>query len=237
MPDATRLWAVVPVKSFRTAKRRMAELLAPDERRQLAKTMLEDVLNRLRNAPGLAGILVVTADDEAASLARERGAVVRREAVERGTNAAVKAAIRGLRDMPSAGLMVVPSDVPQISTVCIEAIAALCRPAGSLVLAPASRDGGTNLFACTPPGLVPSRFGEGSFEAHLEAAAQLGIAPQIWASDHLDLDLDRPEDLESFLALRSNTRTDRLLRDIDVASRFAARREAAACDRTPVEAA
>jgi 2-phospho-L-lactate guanylyltransferase len=97
MTLAPQLWAVLPVKSLACAKRRLAPLLDGDERRRLARAMLEDVLEACAGAASLAGILVVTADDEAAAIAKEAGARVLPEADERGTNDAVQA---GLRSTP-----------------------------------------------------------------------------------------------------------------------------------------
>ena len=65
----TGIWAVVPVKEFEGAKQRLSSSLEPDERRLLARTMLEDVLDAVSAVQQLAGLLVVTVDPLAASLA------------------------------------------------------------------------------------------------------------------------------------------------------------------------
>ena len=56
----TGIWAVVPVKEFEGAKQRLSSALSPDERRTLATTMLEDVLDAVSAVRELAGVLVVT---------------------------------------------------------------------------------------------------------------------------------------------------------------------------------
>jgi 2-phospho-L-lactate/phosphoenolpyruvate guanylyltransferase len=214
-----RLWAVVPVKSPSRAKQRLAPLLDACERRQLACAMFEDVLDACIGARLLAGIAVVTADAEVAAIAGAAGALVHEEAEERGTNAAIAAGISAVTAFAS-GVIVVPSDVPHATAASIDAAARLCVHANALVLVPASRDGGTNLLACTPPDLIRPNFGPGSFARHCDSAARLGIAPLLPSIGRLDLDLDRPEDIDEFLALPATTRTHRLLLELDVPRRL-----------------
>lgn len=210
MNRSPALWAVVPAKSFRAAKARMAPLLQPGERDRLARAMLADVLDALTASRSLAGVLVVTADEEVAELALVMGADVLREAVESGTNAAIRAAIEALRERAS-GMIVIPGDLPHLTPEAVEVIARRCSRPRALVLVAASRDGGTNLLAASPPDLIVPRFGEDSFVRHRAAAYMAGIDPQILGLDRLDLDLDTPEDLSAFHALGTGTRTQSFL--------------------------
>ena len=66
----TRVWAVVPVKELAGAKQRLSSCLSAEERRTLATTMLEDVLEAVSAVRELAGVLVVTVDPAATSLAQ-----------------------------------------------------------------------------------------------------------------------------------------------------------------------
>jgi 2-phospho-L-lactate guanylyltransferase len=219
MITTPQIWAVVPVKSLSMAKQRLAPLLDAGERRRLARAMFEDVLAACVAASRLAGIVVVTADAEVAALATTSGALVVAEAQERGTNAAVEAGIGTLSDVVS-GVIVLPADVPHVSPAAIDAAARLCARERALVLVPASGDGGTNLFACTPPHLLRPSFGTGSFARHFALAARAGLEPLLPRLGQLDLDLDRPDDLARFLELRSATRAHRVLVELDVPARL-----------------
>lgn len=219
MTATPSIWAVVPVKSPSAAKQRLAPLLDARERRRLARAMLDDVLEACIGARLLAGIVVVTADPEVAALAEEAGALALREAQERGTNAAIEAGIGAVTAFAS-GVVVVPADVPHATAASIDSAARLCARAPALVLVPASRDGGTNLLACSPPDLIRPSFGAGSFARHCASAARAGIAPLLPSLGRLDLDLDRPADIEAFLALPATTRTHRVLLDLDVPARL-----------------
>ena len=210
MRSAPRIWAVVPVKSLPAAKQRLRSLLDDVQRQCVARAMFEDVLAACMAAGQLAGTVVVTSDHELGSIAEAAGAFVVTQANEGGTNAAVRAGIRAVAGC-ATGVIVVPADVPHVTAGSLNAVAWLCSRKGALVLVPASRDHGTNLLACTPPDLIATSFGRGSFLRHLQNAARVGVEPLLVRPGRLDLDLDRPEDIDGFLALPTATRTRRVL--------------------------
>jgi 2-phospho-L-lactate guanylyltransferase len=169
-------------------------------------------------AGSLAGTLVVTADREVERIAERAGAQVLLEPEERGTNAAIQSGIRALAGC-AIGVIVVPSDLPHVTAGWLDVAARLCSPP-ALVLVPASRDGGTNLLACAPPGLIETRFGPGSFQRHLREAASAGVEARLPSLGRLDLDLDGPDDIRAFLDLPTTTRTRRVLIDLDIRTRL-----------------
>jgi len=93
------VWAVVPLKNVRSAKQRLAPLLAPNERGQLMLAMVGDVLHALTHAPDLAGILLVSRAPEAADLAHQFGCELYAEAAGADLSESVQAAgvVRVLR--------------------------------------------------------------------------------------------------------------------------------------------
>lgn len=201
------LWAVVPVKLFARAKRRLMPLLSRLEREALARAMLEDVLRALKQASSLAGVIVITGDQGAAAIARAAGALVMTDAENAGMTAAVASAARHLATLGREGMIVIPADVPLITREDIEAIISTHSAAPSVTLVPAGTDGGTNALACSPPEAIPIIFGEDSFRRHHEAAQELGIGPQVLRLERAAYDIDRPADLATFLQAPSPTRT------------------------------
>jgi 2-phospho-L-lactate/phosphoenolpyruvate guanylyltransferase len=185
--------------------------LGREARTKLARMMYEDVLATLLNCNCLEGILVVTPEREAAEFAESRGARVILEDREAGLNAALRTAVNHLGASSGIGVVIVPSDLPQLSSHAITtAVAAIsCRP--GLAIAPAQADGGTNLLACRPAAAVPLHFGPSSFLQHLRAAQQAGLRVQTLELPELLLDIDRPDDLQAFCALQTNTRTQAFL--------------------------
>ncbi len=63
------MWAIVPIKTFESAKQRLASVLSPDERRSLMLAMARDVLTALARCQRLTGILIVSRTHEADALA------------------------------------------------------------------------------------------------------------------------------------------------------------------------
>ena len=175
----------------------------------LALVMLEDVLGALCAVPSLDRVVTLTPDATVARTARAAGA----EALERpdaGLNAAIDAAARDLelgRDEP---FLVVLGDVPNIEAQDIETmcqtIEAADRPAVALA---ASRDGGSTALLRAPHTAIPSCFGSNSARRHRDAARERGIPLFELELRSLQLDLDRPEDVESFLATSRGGRATR----------------------------
>jgi 2-phospho-L-lactate guanylyltransferase len=207
------VWAVVPVKELEGAKQRLSSCLSPEERRALATAMLEDVLDAVSAVRGLAGVLVVTVDPVATSLASRHGARIVTAGAREGHTGAVTAAARLLVREGRAGMMTMPGDIPRLSPAEIAATLAAHRAAPSFTIVPAHDDLGSNTVVCSPPDAVPLRFGEDSFYPHLDAARARGIDPLIVRQPGIGMDIDNPVDLVTFLKMspRVPTRTLTLL--------------------------
>lgn len=201
------LWAVVPVKWLSRTKRRLIPLLSSHERVALARAMLQDVLSALTRTSALAGVMVITGDVGATAMAHAAGAAVIADTENAGTTAAVTVAAQHLDGMGREGMLVIPADVPLITPADIEMILAAHRIAPSVTLVPASVDGGTNALACSPPSVVPFCFGRDSFRRHREAARARGIEPETLRLERVGHDIDRPDDLATFLLRPSLTKT------------------------------
>jgi 2-phospho-L-lactate guanylyltransferase len=220
----TGIWAVVPVKEFEGAKQRLSSALSPDERRLLARTMLEDVLEAVSAVRELAGVLVVTVDPVASSLASRYGARIITEGALEGHTGAVTAAARLLAREAQGAMMTMPGDIPRLSTAEIAATLASHRGAPSFTIVPAHDDLGSNAIICSPPDAVPLRFGEDSFYPHLDAARARGIEPLIVRHPGIGMDIDNPVDLVTFLKMSPPVRTRTLdcLEQAGIAARLLA---------------
>jgi 2-phospho-L-lactate guanylyltransferase len=209
IPD---VWAAVPVKEFAGAKQRLAPLLTPEQRQALAAAMVEDVLAVLADAP-LAGILVNTVDPLAAELARRYGARVVTDGARDGHTGAVAAMARILAAEGRQAMLTVPGDIPRVTATEIAAVIEGRRPSPSLTIVPAHDGRGSNAVLCSPPLVMPLRFGDDSFLPHLAAARALGIEPTIVKLPGVGLDIDQPGDVEALLRAepRMTTRAVRLL--------------------------
>ena len=216
------VWAVVPVKEVMGAKERLSSCLTSEERRSLAAIMLEDVLDALSAVSQLAGILVVTVDPVAAALAGRYGARIVAEGAREGHTGAVMAGARLLVREGRAGMMTMPGDIPCASPFEIAATLAAHGGAPAFTIVPAHDDLGSNTILCSPPDVVPLRFGEDSFFPHLAAARGRGIEPLIVRQPGIGMDIDHPVDLVNFLKMSpaAPTRTLFFLEQSGIAARL-----------------
>ncbi len=211
----------VPVKDLVNAKQRLVGALSPAERMALARAMLHDVLRALVAAP-VDGRWVITRDPEVAAIARESGAEVLREEVNRGHTAAVAAAQREAARIGARVFATIPGDTPCVTAEEIGTLVA--RAAGdppAAVFTPSRSGLGTNGVALGPPDTMPLTFGEPSFDNHLRAARERGLVPHVLTLPGLGLDVDGPEDLASLMASGPTTDSGRLLARWSMGERLA----------------
>ena len=220
MRAATVIHALLPVKDLEDAKQRLSPVLDARQRRDFFAAMLEDVLEALAATPALAGVLVLTRHPAVRALDARHGASLLGEARNLGQSGAVTFGARTLGARGAAGMIAVPADLPLVRPEDLDALLAAHRPAPSVTIAPA-RDGlGTNAVACSPPGVLPFRFGGASFRPHLARARALGLDPRVVHRSRLALDIDTPADLRAFSRQASNTRAYRYLRDSGILARL-----------------
>ncbi len=219
MVDRPPLWALVPVKNLQQAKQRLASVLDAGERRGLFHAMLEDVLGALSRCEALAGIVLVTRDREARLLAARYGARVLEEDHNRGHTAASSFGARALAEEGAAGMLQLPADIPLVTPEDIHALLQAHALAPAVTLAPSRDEQGSNAVACSPPDVLPLRFGDDSYFPHLHRARSLGIEPGVVRRPGLALDVDTPEDLLAFLAAPSATRAYDYLKKSGIAER------------------
>jgi 2-phospho-L-lactate guanylyltransferase len=211
-------FAVLPVKDPRRAKDRLASVLDAGGRETLARAMYEHVIATLCRARGLDRIAVATNDAATARDARRRGLLVFEERQQVSHSASADAALRRAAALGATTVLLVPIDVPLLTTSDIEELAA-AAPRPGLAIVPSADGTGTNALAHTPPGVISCRFGPGSFEAHLGQARSRGAAVEVLRLPGLTFDLDTPQDAARLVALAPDSRLALL-----VAPALAARR-------------
>jgi 2-phospho-L-lactate/phosphoenolpyruvate guanylyltransferase len=206
----SEIWAIIPVKGGALAKQRLADALSPRLRKDLALAMFQDVLDAVAAAPELHGIAVVTADRDAAEIARRSGAEVWSEGAHDGHTGAVSAAARRLA-AASSTMLTLPGDIPLVSRVDISGILAAHLSTPAFTIVPAWDDRGSNAIVCSPADIIPLRFGPDSYFPHLAAARAVGLTPTVVRNGAIALDVDEPSDLQRFMSKRSGTHSRKLL--------------------------
>jgi len=197
------LWAIVPVKPLRYGKSRLAGTLTEDQRTELNRALLQHTLETLSELKEVDGVLVVSRDPHALTIARSHGARTVQENGQPQLNTALKRATVVAQVYATRGVLVLPADLPLIST---DDILELIKRAGEppvVVIAPDRHGKGTNALLISPLGLIEYDFGENSFQRHCERAKNAGARLEVVELPSLGLDLDIPEDFELIKGLES----------------------------------
>jgi len=200
------VWAVVPVKDLNNAKQRLSPVLHVDQRRALLRAMLHDVLTALTETECLAGVMLITHDDQIRKIANGFSVQVLVECDNRGHTAAVTRAAQALAADNTPGMLTLPADIPLVTPADIaQLVAAHPQSPSAVTIAPARDKQGSNAVLCSPPDVLPFRFGDNSFFPHLDRARSLGIEPRVVETMGLGLDIDTPDDLRVFATEPSAT--------------------------------
>lgn len=192
------IFAILPVKSPQNAKQRLKGFLEVDQRETLARILYKQTLAALCQAEGIDRVVVATSDGEVADHARRAGALVFEESEQISHSASADAACLRAKQMGASTVLLVPIDVPTVTSADFSALAAAARP--GLIVVPSSDGTGTNALVRTPPDCIESRFGPGSFRAHCDQAISKGLQLDVARLPGLMFDIDTPEDVADFLA-------------------------------------
>jgi 2-phospho-L-lactate/phosphoenolpyruvate guanylyltransferase len=190
-----RTAAVLPVKSFARAKRRLEEAITSADRRELAEAMVADVLTALAAVPEIDDVVMVTAEPLAARAAERAGATVVGDPEERGQSAAALRGIDAAVERGAERALLVPGDCPALAPGEVSRLLARARAEPSVVIVPDRHGSGTNALVLTPPAAVGPSFGAGSLARHAAQASAAGATVKVCELPSLSLDVDTPDDL------------------------------------------
>jgi 2-phospho-L-lactate guanylyltransferase len=193
---AVRTQAIVPIKSFSSAKQRLADVLAAGSRRSLVQAMCSDVLAALRRCERVDQIVVVTADPIADSIARGDGVPVLHDDASAGQSAATEIGIAHAIAHGFERVLLVPGDTPLLDPAEVDDLLGRTERDGIEVAVVPDRHGtGTNALVLAPPDAMRPSFGEGSFERHTATAREAGRSFRAEHVKSLAADVDTPDDL------------------------------------------
>jgi 2-phospho-L-lactate guanylyltransferase len=175
---------LVPVKSFRLAKIRLAPVLDDEARMRLARELAETVVSAAQHAP----VHVVCDDGEVADWAVHRGATVL-YAPGLGLSAAVEAGVKHLAEQGFSLAVVAHADLPFVTD-----LSNFGSPS-EVTLAPDRQADGTNVAAVPTHAGFHFSYGPGSFRRHKAEADRLGLRCNVVDDWRLSSDVDLPADL------------------------------------------
>lgn len=190
------LWAIIPAKSFRSGKSRLAKVLEEKARAELNRHLLVHTLQVLGSLQQqIEQILVTSPDPAVLALARKYGARTIHEESVSGLNHALARATFFAQERYTQGVLILPTDLPLLQREDIERILERGKTPPVVVIVPDRHHRGTNALFISPPGLIAYEFGENSFQRHCEQARAAGARLEILHLDRISLDLDEANDL------------------------------------------
>lgn len=198
MPASTV--AVLPVKRFDAAKRRLEADLAPDARRRLAAAMAADVLEALGGVGGLDAVVVVSGEPEVLEAAAAAGFETVRDEREAGQSEAALLGLAHPRAREAERAVLVPGDCPALDPADVERLLAGAAPSPSVAVVPDRHGSGTNALLLSPPGVMAPAFGPGSFARHVGGAKAAGAVVHVERLESLALDVDTAGDVDALRA-------------------------------------
>jgi len=187
--------AIIPIGSLDGAKSRLGAVLDAEERLELTLRLARHTIEAAVATQGITETLVVTPDDAVRRLAEDLGARPLRQR-DGGLNRGIDAGRAEAIAAGAAAALILPIDLPEVSTDAIGAVlATLDRPGRPLVAIVPDRHGrGTNALLLAPPDAIDTCFGGDSRAAHAAAAEAAG-AEYVELGGPLRLDVDTPDDL------------------------------------------
>ncbi len=193
--DQERLAVVVPVGVLERAKSRLGGMLDAEERQDLVVELLERTLHAVGTTEGVWRTWVVSPDPEVADIATDAGATpILQQSL--GLNGGLEQARAAAVEAGATAVLVLPADLPRVSSDAIGAVVALLHRAERPVVAivPDRHGRGTNALLLAPPGVIDFAFGGDSRAAHRDAARRV-CTDVVEVGGPLSLDLDTPDDL------------------------------------------
>lgn len=175
--------ALVPIKSFGAAKRRLSGWLTEAQRRDLARWMAGRVLSAAAPLP----TFVACDDEEVAEWAEQHGAFVL-WGPGLGLNGAIDHGVDMLAGKGFEMVLISHGDLP-----LAEHLANMLQPS-TITLVPDSRSDGTNVLVRPTRLTFAAQYGAASFERHLAAALASGLRVTVRRDLRLARDVDTISD-------------------------------------------
>jgi 2-phospho-L-lactate guanylyltransferase len=186
--------AVLPVKRFAAAKRRLTAGIDDERRRALVAAMLEDTLEAIAASRSVERTIVVSGEPQAQEIAAAAGCEVVPDPADAGH---VDAALAGIARAEVDGaecVVLLPGDCPLLDPRELDHLLT-GLPESYVAIVPDRHGSGTNALVLKPPGAVRPAFGEGSCARHVGAAREAGVPFAVEELPSLALDLDTPADV------------------------------------------
>ena len=188
-----RTAAIVPVKTFSKAKKRLN--LLPEKTETICKLMLEEVLDAISKSNLIEKIALVTKDENAFAIGKRFGCVEIYEEKELGVNNAVALADGYFLNNGFDATIVFPQDIPLMQSDDIQTLFNFRNSQRCALVVPSRKFDGTNALFRTPVDLMKTHYDEDSYKIHLSTADECLASSALVLIRRIMLDVDEPSDL------------------------------------------
>ncbi|MBA0908989.1 MAG: 2-phospho-L-lactate guanylyltransferase [Nitrosarchaeum sp.] len=192
-----KIAAIIPVKTFSIAKTRLE--LSLQQKEDLCKIMLEEILHILSISPQIEKIIIVTKEEKAIELGKKYNAVIILDNDEKNVNSAVDLADKYLLENQFHASIVLPQDIPCIKTQDIDFMLNYKIPPNFAIVVPSRRFDGTNALVRMPIDLMKTHYDEDSYKIHMNTAKEHTRNVTLVFVKRIMLDIDNMEDLKYLL--------------------------------------
>ena len=203
------------------SKKRLEAYLTLSERRALVLALLRDVLSAATNSRLSDKTLLVTPDSEIISLIQQWNfpkIEFLLEPAEGGINQAVQLALNWCQSKPITSLLIIPADLPLITSETIDELLKLGNAGCSIIIVPSQRKDGTNAFYQRPPNNTQIYYGVNSYQKNLEFLSQKNLTYTIFENPAFALDIDLKEDIAQLKNLKLHSTTSEFIKTLELHS-------------------
>jgi 2-phospho-L-lactate/phosphoenolpyruvate guanylyltransferase len=213
------VYAIIPVREFKTTKIRLSQILTENEREQLTRALLIRVTTSLEKSRNIAGVIVVGTRVEEVYRAIGRISkfkIIAESTKNGGVNSAVSDGISLVENISSdSAVLIVPSDLPFISDKSVESAINLLS-SYDLVINPSRKKNGTNLLAFPLSKRIRLWYDNDSYRSHLNEALKHNLKSLSIDWQEFSFDVDDPEDLENLRTKMTADSFDSLIKRLNV---------------------
>lgn len=192
-----KIAAIVPVKTFSLAKTRLG--LSSQQKEDLCKIMLEEILHILSISPQIEKTVIVTKEEKAIELGKKYNAIIIPDKEEKSVNNAVALADKYLLENKFDASIVFPQDIPFIKTQDIDFMLNYKVPPNFAIVVPSRRFDGTNALVRMPIDLMITHYDEDSYKIHMNTAKEYTRNVALVFVKRIMWDVDNMDDLRFLL--------------------------------------
>lgn len=183
-------WAVLPVKKYSIGKSRLRGLFSEAELADLNRQLFESTFTKLQDVPAIDKILVVSREEHALAWCETHGGLALPEEEPSTLNSAITQAQETIQRNGSGRLMILPSDLPLMTSKDLSKLICLAEGERKLAIVPDHYQTGTNALVMSEPQLIEPRFGSGSYRKHTRQALDKNAQLVVYLNENIQWDLD-----------------------------------------------